>query len=90
MVIEPAPFWANLYLYNHESKHITHLITDKLRSRRFYSTFRFTDNLCALNDGAEFAKVCLEIYPTEPRAEHTGSQATFLDLDISIDRKIQL
>ena len=88
MVIEPAPFWANLYYY-YESKYITNLMTDKLRGGRFYRTFRFIDNLYALNDGVEYGKVFLEIYPTEPelKGEHNGSHAAFLDLDISLDKE---
>ena len=54
MGIYPAPFWANLYLYNYESKYITNSIRiNKLKGRRFYSTFQFIDNLGALNDGGE-------------------------------------
>ena len=89
MRFDSAPFWANLYLYNYESKYITNLIrTNKLRGRRFHSTFRFIDDLCALNNGGEFGKAFTEIYPTELKlkVKHNGRNATFLDLDISIDK----
>ena len=55
MGIDPASFWANFYLYNYESKYITNPIrTNNFRGRRFHSTFRFVDDLCALNVGGEF------------------------------------
>ena len=86
----PSPFWANLYLYNYEYKYIIALLrTNKLGGRRFHNTFRFIDDLCALNDGCEFGKAFLEKYPTELElnVEHNGSHTTFLDLDIYIDRE---
>ena len=47
---------------------------------------RFIDDLCAINDGGDFGKSFLEIYPPEMelKIEHEGNHATFLDLDISI------
>ena len=41
-----------------------------------------------MNDVDEFGKAFLEIYPTELelKVEQNGSHATFLDLDISIDK----
>ena len=60
------PMWTNLYLYNYESKYLTNLIRiNKLRGRRFQSSFRFTDDLCTLNNGGEFGKAFLEMYLTE-------------------------
>ena len=60
------PFWANLYPDNYEFKFITNLIrTNKLRGRQFHRIFRFIDDLCTFNDGGEFCKAFLEIYPTE-------------------------
>ena len=83
MGTDPAPFWASLYLYNYESKYVSNLIrTNKLRGRRFHSTFPFIDDHCALDDVGEFGKNVLEIYPTdlELKVEYNGSLATFLDL----------
>lgn len=66
MWIDLAPFWTNLYLYNYESKYLTNLIRiNKLRGRRFQSSFRFTDDLCTLNNGGEFDKAFLEMYLTD-------------------------
>ena len=88
MGIDPAPFWANLYLSKYECDFVNNLIkTDIVRAKRFHGTFRFIDDLCALNDGNEFLHSYKEIYPKELvlKLEHNGSHATFLDLDLSID-----
>ena len=62
--------------------------TNKLRGWWFYSTFRFTDDLCALNDGAELGKAFLEICPKELglKVKHNDSHTTFLDLNTSADK----
>ena len=91
MGIDPAPFWANLFLYYYEEKYISSLIsTDKVKARHFHATKRFIDDLCALNDGGEFGKSFLSIYPSELelKVEHHGTHATFLNLDISIKDNI--
>ena len=36
MCIDPAPFWANLYLYSYEEDYISDMIkSDKVRARHF-------------------------------------------------------
>ena len=87
MGIDPAPFWANLFLYQYENRFMTDLIEeDKVKARHFHSTKRFIDDLCAVNDGDLFGKVYKNIYPEELelKLEHSGSHATFLNLDITI------
>ena len=87
MGIDPAPFWANLFLYSYEKEYMEHLIyTDKVKARHFHGTHRFIDDLFAANDGGEFGRVYSEIYPEELelKLEHSGSHATFLSLDISL------
>ena len=87
MGIDPAPFWANLYLYFYENDFITKLIsTDKFRARKFLNAFRFIDDQCNLNDSNEFSRSHAEIYPSELqlKCEHQGNHATFLDLEISV------
>ena len=87
MGIDPAPFWANLFLYQYENRYVTQLISeDKIKARHFHSTKRFIDDLCALNDGNLFERVYRDIYPDELelKIEHSGSHATFLNLDITI------
>ena len=91
MGIDPAPFWANLFLYAYENSYVTHLITaDKVKARHFHSTKRFIDDLCALNDGGEFGRVHKDIYPNELelKVEQSGVHATFLSLDITISEGI--
>ena len=90
MGIDPAPFWANLYLYSYEEEFISSLLTcDKVRARHFHSTNRFIDDLCAMNDGGEFGRSWNTIYPPQlhVKREHYGSHATFLNLDIEIEEK---
>ena len=87
MGIDPAPFWANLYLYFYEHKFITGLMSsDKRRARKFINAFRFIDDECNLNDHGEFSRSYHEIYPSELqlKCEHQGIHATVLDLDIKI------
>ena len=90
MGIDPAPFWANLFLYYYEEKFISNLIsTDKVKARHFHSTKRFIDDLCAINDGGKFGNSFVDIYPQELdlKLEHSGSHASFLNLDITIKNK---
>ena len=84
---DPAPFMANLFLYFYENKWLMKLKKQDLnKARKFGSTFRFIDDLCAINDGGLFEKHCKEIYPRELelKKEHGGDRASFLDLDIKI------
>ena len=88
MGIDPAPFWANLFLYSYEHDYIKHLIKeDRVKAKHFHSTFRFIDDLCSLNDGGEFGRVFKDIYPDELelKVEHNGNSASFLNLDIRIE-----
>ena len=41
MGTDPAPFWANLFLYTYENEYISGLISnDKVKSRHFHTTKR--------------------------------------------------
>ena len=80
MGIDPAPFWANLFLYFHQEEYMPSLISsDKINARYFHSSKRFNDVLCAINDGAEFGRSICEIYPKklEHKAKHQGDYAIF-------------
>ena len=91
MGIDPAPFWANLFLYVYETKYVTDLIgEDKAKARRFHSIKRFIDDLCTLNDGGIFGQVFQEIYPDklELKLESSGMEASFLCLHIAIENGI--
>ena len=87
MGIDPAPFWANLYLYKYEFEFLTRLTRGKLpKAKKFHGCYRFIDDLCCLNDGKEFAKSFNDIYPRSLnlKCQHSGSHATFLDIEITI------
>ena len=79
--IDPAPFWANLYLYHYEN-----LRTDRYQGFTFKNAFRFIDDACTINDSDAFNESYQEIYPPELqlKCEHSGDHATFLELDIII------
>jgi hypothetical protein len=91
MGIDPAPFWANLFLYTYEEQYISNTIPlDPAKARHFHSTKRFIDDLIAINDGGEFGRVFKDIYPEELelKVEHSGEHADFLNLDVSIVNNI--
>ena len=91
MGIDPAPFWANLFLYFFESKFMKDLISSgSKRAYRYHGVGRFIDDLCAINDSNDFASSHKCIYPKELelKVEHQGTHATFLDLDITIDEGV--
>ena len=55
MGIDPAPFWANLFLSYFESNHMDELIrTDIAQAKRYHGTYRFIDDLCTLNNNHQF------------------------------------
>ena len=88
MGIDPAPFWANLYLHRLEFKFIHKLISkDMARARKFHACTRFIDDMCCINDSGEFGNSYKEIYPDDLqlKCEYRGNHATFLDLDIMIE-----
>ena len=87
MGMDPAPFWANLYLYYYEHEFITNLMqSDKRRARKFINACRFIDDECNINDDGKFSRSYQEIYPEELqlKCEHQGTHATFLELDLDV------
>jgi hypothetical protein len=88
MGIDPAPFWANLYLYYYENEYIKALIkSNPGNARKFKFASRFIDDEDNLNDNGEFGEASRLIYlpELELKCEHQGSKATFLELDIHIE-----
>ena len=84
---DPAPFMANLFLYFYEAKYVKEVKNkDIFIARKFRHTFRFIDDLLAINDGGEFERSYTKIYPPELelKKEHSGNSVSFLDLCISI------
>ena len=87
MGIDPAPFWANLYLHQFENRFMKDLLkSDIMTARRFHGCSRFIDDLLCLNDDGKFNDSYRKIYPRdlELKCEHHGEHATFLDLEIKI------
>ena len=49
MGIDPALFWANLFLYTYENEYLSELIpSDKVKAHHFHATKRFIDDLGTL------------------------------------------
>jgi len=65
MGIDPAPFWANLYLYKFEYRFMRDLLkSDSTKARKFHGSLCFIDDLrLCLNDGDEFGSSFKKIYP---------------------------
>ena len=92
---DPAPFFANLFLYYYESKWMNELKKkDLIRARKLCNIFRFIDDLNAINDAGEFENNYQHIYPEELELGKENSNnldASFLDLDIKVkDGKFQV
>ena len=91
---DPAPIMANLFLYYYENKWVRNLKKENLmKARKFSHTFRFIDDLIAINDNDQFLHSFKEIYPEELQLnlENSGEHVTFLDLDlIKNDRQLDM
>ena len=56
--IDPAQFWANLFLYTYENEYTSEFISnDKVKACHFHATKRFIDDLCTLHDRGLFNDV---------------------------------
>ena len=86
---DPAPFFANLFLYYYESKWLQSLKTSDYQiARRFGNVFRYIDDLLAINDNGEFEKNYLNIYPPELQLKKencNNNTASFLDFQLFIN-----
>ena len=95
MGIDPAPFWANLYLYHYENDFMMKLIksndrVERYKGFKFKHCFRFIDDCCNVNDSGAFNDSYKQIYPPELelKCEHAGLHATFLELDITVEEGV--
>ena len=91
MGIDPAQFWANLFLYFFESKYVKQLISNgSCKAHKYHGVSRFIDDLCAINYDKKFLTSCKNIYPMklELKVEHQGNHTSFLDLDIKIEDSV--
>jgi len=88
---DPAPFMANLFLHHFEKKWLHNTKKrDLQKARMFSNTFRFIDDLCALNDNNEFENNFKQIYPEELELKKKNvdpHEASFLDLKIKINNR---
>ena len=89
---DPAPYFANLFLYRYESRWLNKMKKENnILARKFGRVFRFIDDLLAVNDGDEFEKHHSEIYPPElelKKENVVNTKTSFLELDIQIsDRR---
>lgn len=60
------------------------------KAYRYYGTSKFIEDLCAVNNNAEFLSCFRKIYPKklELKVEHQRNHQTFLDLDITIQNGV--
>ena len=86
-----APYLANIFLHTYEYDYLEKLVRegDIETAMLLSNTFRYQDDLIALNDDGMFCQHYNNIYPTEMNLENTNiskNVCTFLDLRISIFR----
>ena len=85
---DPAPFFANLFLHQYESRWIKKMKKENnVLARKFGRVFRFIDDLLAVNDGEEFEKHFSEIYSPElelKKENVINTHTSFLELDIQL------
>ena len=62
----------------------------KVKAHHFHVTKRFIDDLGTLNDGGVLNDVYKDICAIElqPKVEHSGTHATFLNLDITVKDEV--
>ena len=89
---DPAPYFANLFLYHYESSWLKQIKkTNNNLARKFGNVFRYIDDLLALNDGLSFESYYHEIYPEElqlTKENVTNDETNFLDLNIKINNRV--
>ena len=85
---DPAPYFANLFLYRYESRWLNKMKKENnVLARKFGRVFRFIDDLLAINDGNEFENYYSDIYPSELELQKenvTNSETSFLELSIHL------
>ena len=89
---DPAPAFANLFLFHYESSWLLSVKkSNNILARKFGQVFRYIDDLLALNDGHSFEANYQDIYPPELQLnkENEGYSSTdFLDMHIEIQDKV--
>ena len=75
--IDPAPFWANLFLYSYEHDYIKkRLKEDRVQAKHFHSTFNSLMNF-VLQMMEESLEKCSRTDELELKVEHEGNSASF-------------
>ena len=89
---DPAPYFANLFLYQYESRWMRKMKKENhILARKFGNIFRYIDDLVAINDSREFEKHFKKIYPPElvlKKENLDNRESTFLDLKIIIENGV--
>ena len=89
---DPAPAFANLFLFHYESSWLKSIKKNNcILARKFGQVYRYIDDLLALNDGHSFETFHEDIYPEELQLnkENDNPYSTnFLDLHINIENGI--
>ena len=89
---DPAPAFANLFLFHYESEWLNKIKkTNTPLARKFQQVFRYIDDLLAMNDGLAFETHYQDIYPPELELTKENidiSSTNFLDLHIEIVDRI--
>ena len=85
---DPAPFFANLFLFYYEWQYVNNLKKENvILARKFCYTFRFIDDLITINN-SNFEKNIRNVYPAElelKKENRNDNSANFLDLNIEIN-----
>ena len=89
---DPAPYFANLFLYRYESRWLTKMKKENnVLARKFGRVFRYIDDLLAINDGGEFERHYSEIYPSElelKKENVVNTETNFLELNIQLENRL--
>ena len=86
---DPAPYFANLFLYRYESRWLNKMKKENnVLARKFGRVFRYIDDLLAINGGGEFEQHYTEIYPSElelKKENVVNTETNFLELNIHLN-----
>ena len=89
--VDPAPFYAYLFLYFFAVKYIKQLISNgSSNAYKYHGVYRFIDDLCTINGDNVLITSFRNIYAKELelKVEHLGCNASFLDFDIKIEDNV--
>ena len=85
---DPAPAFANLFLFHYESSWLNSMKkTNNILVRKFGQLFRYIDHLLILNNGHSFESYHHDIYPEElqlNKENDNNNSTNILDLHITI------